>query len=201
VDQVVPPTAPDRRRKRIRAGAGLPLTEERFRTIVAEVAIRRAEHATAAGLPEHSARSAGRAAFQRTAGSGVGAEPHGGVVVLGELAEVSVVLEVVVDVGAVLGGLEVVDAARVVDAAVEVAVDMGALVSGTEVAGPERVAAGDPEPPWLATVPAGTGRTRRYRASTARKVSTSRRVEVRSLPCSSVGGSRPGITRHRYPAR
>ena len=54
---------------------------------------------------------------------------------------------------------------------------------------------------WLATVPAGTGRTRRYRASTARKVSTSRRVEVRSLPCSSVGGSRPGITRHRCPAR
>jgi hypothetical protein len=121
------------------------------------------------------------------------------VVVLGELAEVSVVLEVV-DVGAVLRGLEVVDDARVVDAAVE-AVDVGALVSGTEVAGPERVAAGDPEPPWLATVPAGTGRTRRYRASTARKVSTSRRVEVRSLPCSSVGGSRPGITRHRYPAR
>ena len=113
---------------------------------------------------------------------------------LGELAEVSVVLEVV-DVGAVLGGLEVVDAARVVDAAV----DVGALVSETEVAGPERVAAGDPEPPWLATVPAG--RTRRYRASTARKVSTSRRVDVRSLPCSSVGGSRPGITRHRYPAR
>ena len=130
----------------------------------------------------------------------MGAEPHGGVVVLGELAEVSVVLEVV-DVGAVLGGLEVVDAARVVDAAVEVAVEVGALVSGTEVAGPERVAADDPEPPWLATVPAGTGRTRRYRASTARKVSTSRRVEVRSLPCSSVGGSRPGITRHRYPAR
>lgn len=173
-----------------------PLTDERFRTIVAEVAIRRAEPATAAGLPEHSARSAGRAAFRRTAGSGVGAEPHGGVVVLGALAEVSVALEVV-DVGAVLGGLEVVDAARVV----EVAVDVGALVSGTEVAGPERVAAGDPEPPWLATVPAGTGRTRRYRASTARKVSTSRRVEVRSLPCSSVGGSRPGITRHRYPAR
>ena len=121
-------------------------------------------------------------------------------VVLGELAEVSVVLEMV-DVGAVLGGLEVVDAARVVDEAAEVAVDVGALVSGTEVAGPERVAAGDPEPPWLATVPAGTGRTRRYRASTARKVSTSRRVEVRSLPCSSVGGSRPGITRHRHPAR
>jgi hypothetical protein len=118
------------------------------------------------------------------------------VVVLGELAEVSVVLEMV-DVGAVLGGLEVVDAAPVV----EVAVDVGALVSGTEVAGPERVAAGDPEPPWLATVPAGTGRTRRYRASTARKVSTSSRVEVRSLPCSSVGGSRPGITRHRHPAR
>ena len=163
-------------------------------------AIRRAERATAAELPEHSARSAGRAAFRRTAGSGVGAKRHGGVVVLGELAEVSVVLEVV-DVGAVLGGLEVVDAARVVDAAVEVAVDVGALVSGTEVAGPERVAAGDPEPPWLATVPAGTGRTRRYRASTARKVSTSRRVEVRSLPCSSVGGSRPGITRHRCPAR
>ncbi|HEV8164958.1 MAG TPA: hypothetical protein VGR74_11025, partial [Actinomycetota bacterium] len=60
----------------------------------------------------------------------MGAEPHGGVVVLGGLAEVSVVLEVV-DVGAVLGGLEVVDAARVVDAAVEVAVDVGALVSGT----------------------------------------------------------------------
>ena len=119
-------------------------------------------------------------------------------VALGELAEVSVVLEVV-DVGAVLGGLEVVDAAPVVDAAVEVAVDVGALVSGTEVAGPERVAAGDPEPPWLATVPAG--RTRRYRASTARKVSTSSKVEVRSLPRSSVGGSRPGITRHRYPAR
>ena len=30
-----------------------PLTDERFRTIVAEVAIRRAERATAAGLPEH----------------------------------------------------------------------------------------------------------------------------------------------------
>ena len=86
----------------------------------------------------------------------MGAKRHGGVVVLGELAEVSVVLEMV-DVGAVLGGLEVVDAAPVV----EVAVDVGALVSGTEVAGPERVAAGDPEPPWLATVPAGTGRTRR----------------------------------------
>jgi hypothetical protein len=128
---------------------------------------------------------------------------HGGVVVLGELAEVSVaVVPEVVDVGAVLRGLEVVDEViDVVVPVVEVAVDVGALVAGAEVDGPERVAAGDPDPPWLATVPAGTGRTRRYRASTARKASTSRRVEVRSLPCSSVGGSRPGITGHRCPAR
>jgi hypothetical protein len=118
------------------------------------------------------------------------------VVVLGELAEVSVALEVV-DVGAVLRGLEVVDGACVV----EVAVDVAAVVSGAEVAGPERVAAGDLDSAWVATVPADTGRTMRYRVSTARNASTSRRVEVRTLPCSSVGGSRLGISCHQCPAR
>ena len=94
-------------------------------------------------------------------------------VVLGELAEVAVALEVV-DVGAVLRGLEVVDGACVV----EVAVDVAAVVSGAEVAGPERVAAGDLESDFGCH---GFRRERagdmRYRVTHGQKRSTSRRVE------------------------
>jgi hypothetical protein len=56
------------------------------------------------------------------------------------------------------------------------------------------------EPSALLTVPAGEGRTSRYRASTATKSRDSSRVEVRSLPFSNVAGNRPGINHSRCPA-
>jgi hypothetical protein len=118
------------------------------------------------------------------------------VVGLSEVAELSVVLGLV-DVGTVVR-VAVVRAAEVVGASVvlvvsgaEVAVEVGAVGGG---------AWAGREPAEPSTVPVGGGRISRYRASTATKSRDSSRVEVRSLPFSSVAGNRPGIIHPRCPA-
>jgi hypothetical protein len=114
------------------------------------------------------------------------------VVGLPEVAELSVVLGLV-DVGAVVRVL-VVRAAEVVGA--PVAVVSGAEV-GVEVAGADTVGCGGSacrEPFALLVLPTGGGLTSRYRVNTARKSRDSSRVEVRTLPFSSVAGSRWRLT-------
>jgi hypothetical protein len=118
------------------------------------------------------------------------------VVGLPEVAELSVVLGVV-HVGAV-ARVVVVRAAEVVGAPVadvsgaEVAVEVGEVVAGTDAVGGG--ASAGREPPELLVLPAGAGLTSRYRVNTARKSRDSSRVEVRSLPFSSVAGSRWRLT-------
>ena len=80
----------------------------------------------------------------------------------------------------------------------EVAVEVGDVVVGTDAVGGGAWAGR--EPSALLTVPAGGGRTSRYRVSTATKSRNSSRVEVRSLPFSNVEGNRPAITHPRCPA-
>jgi hypothetical protein len=106
------------------------------------------------------------------------------VVGLAEVAELPVVLGLV-DVGAVVR-VVVVRAAEVVGAPVVV-------VSGAEVAGADAVGCGGSawrEPFELLVLPTGAGLTSRYRVNTARKSRDSSKVEVRTLPFSSVAGSR-----------
>ena len=81
---------------------------------------------------------------------------------------------------------------------VEVAVEVGDVVVGTDAVGGGAWAGR--EPSELLTVPAGGGRTSRYRASMATKSTDNSRVEVRSLPFSNVAGNRPAITHPRCPA-
>jgi hypothetical protein len=100
----------------------------------------------------------------------------------------------VVEVGAVL---RVVWArlVEVVDREAEVvSVEVDWVVAATEEVGSGRVPAGaePPAPSEPPALPAGGGRTWRYRASTATKSRLSSRVEVRTRPCSRVAGSRPG---------
>ena len=101
-------------------------------------------------------------------------------------------------------GVVVVRAAEVVEAPVVVAVVSGLEVeAGGVVVGTDLVGGGawtGPEPSALLVVPVGGGRTWRYSARTATKSRDSSRVEVRSLPCNSVAGSRGAIMRHRCPA-
>jgi hypothetical protein len=103
-------------------------------------------------------------------------------------------------------GVVVVRAAEVVGALVVVAVVSGpevAVEAGDVVVGTDLVGAGawaGPDPSALSVVPVGGGRTWRYSARTATKSRDSSRVEVRSLPCSSVAGNRGSLTRHRCPA-
>jgi hypothetical protein len=105
------------------------------------------------------------------------------VVGLPEVAELPVVLGLV-DVGA---------AVRVVVVrAAEVGASV-ASVSGAEVpVGADAVGAGPAcrEPITLLVLPTDAGLTSRYRVNTARKSRDSSRVEVRSLPFSTVAGSR-----------
>jgi hypothetical protein len=105
------------------------------------------------------------------------------VVGLPEVAGLPVVLGLV-DVGA--GVRVVVRAAEVVG--VSVAVVSGTAVAGTDALGCEGSACR--EPCALLVLPAGAGLTSTYRVNTARKSRDSSRVEVRSLPFSSVAGSR-----------
>jgi hypothetical protein len=108
--------------------------------------------------------------------------------VVWEGAEVPVA-PAVVEVG---GVLRVVSArlVEVVDREAEVvSVEVDRVVAVTGEVGSGRVPAGA-EPPAL---PAGGGRTSRYRANTATKSRDSSSVEVRTRPCSRVAGSRPGI--------
>ena len=109
----------------------------------------------------------------------------------------------------VLGLVDVVAVVRVVVVcAAEVVGAPFAVVSGAEVAvgaadvvaGADAVGCGGSacrEPFELLVLPTGAGLTSRYRVNTARKSRDSSRVEVRSLPFSSVAGSRPRITSHR----
>jgi hypothetical protein len=125
------------------------------------------------------------------------------VVGLSEVAGLSVVLGLVVvgaGVGVVVRAAEVVGAlvGVVVVSGSEVAVEAGDVVVGTDLVGGG--AGAGPEPSALLVVPVGGGRTWRYSARTATKSRDSSRVEVRSLPCSSVVGNRGAITRHRCPA-
>jgi hypothetical protein len=106
------------------------------------------------------------------------------VVGLPEVAGLPVVLGLV-DVGA---GVRV-----VVVRAAEVAGVSVAVVSGTEVAGTDAVGCGRSaccEPFAMLVLPTGAGLTSRYRVNTARKSRDNSRVDVRSLPFSSVAGSR-----------
>jgi hypothetical protein len=119
--------------------------------------------------------------------------------VLWEGAEVPVAPPVV-GVGGVLRGVagrlvEVVGREGEVVSGVEVSVDVDRVVAVTEEVGPGRVPAGaePPAPPEPPALPAGGGRTSRYRANTATKSTDSSSVEVRTRPCSRVAGSRPGI--------
>jgi hypothetical protein len=110
------------------------------------------------------------------------------VVGLPEVAGLSVVPGLV-DVGAGVR-VVVVRAAEVVgvSGAVVSGAEVADVVSGTDGVGCEGSACR--EPFALLVLPTGAGLTSRYRVNTARKSSDSSRVEVRTLPFSSVAGSR-----------
>jgi hypothetical protein len=106
----------------------------------------------------------------------------------------------VVGVGAVLRVVaarlvEVVDREAEVVSGVEVWVEVDRVVAVTEEVGPGRVPAGaePPTPSELLALPAGGGRTSRYRANTATKSRDSSSVEVRTRPWNRVAGTLPGI--------
>jgi hypothetical protein len=116
--------------------------------------------------------------------------------VVWEGAEVAVVPPAV-GVGAVLRvvavrPVEVVDREGEVVPGVDVSVD---VVAGPGEVGSGRLPAGaePPAPSELLGLPAGGGRTSRYRAKVATKSRDSSRVEVRTRPWNRVAGSRPGI--------
>jgi hypothetical protein len=90
--------------------------------------------------------------------------------------------------------VEVVDPEGEVVSGVEVSVEVDRVVAVTEEVGSGRLPAGAEPPAPLAplALPAGGGRTSIYRANTATKSRDSSSVEVRTRPCSRVGGSRPG---------
>jgi hypothetical protein len=77
---------------------------------------------------------------------------------------------------------------------VEVSVDVD-WARVTEEVGSGRVPAGaePPAPFELLALPAGGGRTSRYRANTATKSRDSSSVEVRTRPWNRVAGTLPGI--------
>ena len=110
---------------------------------------------------------------------------------LAEVAELSVLLGLV-DVGAVVRVVVVVVVREAEVVGAPVAVVPGAEVA-VEVAGTDAVGCGGSacrEPFELLVLPTGAGLTSRYRVSTARKSRDSSKVEVRSLPFSSVAGRR-----------
>jgi hypothetical protein len=143
----------------------------------------------------------GRRPGERLIEAGGGSAGHRDVVVAPEVIEVPDVRDVgatlpAVEVGVVEVGVVEVDMVEVGGAAGAVEV-VEEVVAGAEVA-----AAGSPpgpEPPWPLVLAAEGGRTWRYRMSTATNSSDSSRVEVRTLPCSSVAGSRRGIRPHPAP--